>query len=122
MLCWSNNDKKSKRREVIWAPILRLVGGEITSIDIEKPSDNEFRVKFKIYLEGFSDKELAAFCYVAIMTNSVILATAFVKRKINAKETFVALSLANDSWQEENNPEQQKILEQLIMIEEILNK
>ena len=84
--------------------------------------------RLKMFMESLSNKELAAFYVAALNMKSVLLASALIKGKINAKQAFEAAYL-EELWQAENwgveeeaEKRRQEVRQELKDIEEFLKK
>ena len=94
LLFWSSDEKLKQEQEKKWAPIIHWVDETVnarfkTTSGLETPSVNaETALELKKYINGMSDKELAAFYVAALNMRSVLLALALIKGRINAKQAF----------------------------------
>lgn len=95
-----------EREKQIWDPILEWAKEEIQaefkctdSLDV--PEENNASLPMlQVFLEGLSDRELAAFYVAARNTKSALLAAALVKSRISGAEAFQAANLP-ELWQAE---------------------
>ena len=134
LLFWGQNKELVERQEKIWGPILKWASYEVNtkfiktqSLDV--PSQEEKSAeRLKMFMESLSNKELAAFYVAALNMKSVLLASALIKGKINAKQAFEAAYL-EELWQAENwgveeeaEKRRQEVRLELKDIEEFLKK
>ncbi len=90
-------------QEKTWGPILKWANDSL-SINIKKtqsldvPTNQESGHRLKDFMNSLSIKELTAFYKSALLMKSVLLAMAFVKKQINAKQACKA-ALLEEEWQ-----------------------
>lgn len=107
LLFWGHEKDLIVRQEATWGPLLEWANQEINvdfvkTQNLDVPEENiNSKGKLKMYLEHFSDEELAAFYVAALNMKSVLLAIALVKGRISAEEAFQAAYL-DELWQAEN--------------------
>ena len=104
LLFWGTNEDLFKCQKEKWTPILTWAKENLetkfnTTQSLDVPAqDSNSGIRLKLFLESLSDKELTAFYYAALNMRSVLLAAAFVKGKISAKEAFET-SCLEELWQ-----------------------
>ncbi len=106
MLFWGTEKSLIEKQKDVWKPLLEWASDEMSaefkpthSLDVcgdDKTSGSRMR----FFISSLSDKELAAFYAAASLTKSVLLASAFVKKKINAEQAFKAAFL-EEQWQQD---------------------
>lgn len=107
LLFWGQEKDLIERQQETWMPILQWAKNEldaqfVTTKGLDVPEENKVTgYRLKIFLEGLSDKELAAFYAAALKTRSVLLAAAMVKGHLSAEDAFKAAFL-EELWQSEN--------------------
>ena len=118
----------------VWDPIVAWVKECLktdlkTSQNLEVPQANNASLpRLQIFLEGLTDKELVAFYQVSKITKSVLLAATFVRKKINAEETFRAAFLEEiwqaEKWGKDEEAEERRkcIRQELVEVEEFIKK
>ena len=118
----------------VWDPIVdwakeKMATDFKTSESLEVPVENNASLpRLQVFLESLSDKELVAFYEVSKITKSVLLAAAFVKRKVNAEDTFKAAFLEEiwqaDKWGHDKHADERRdvIMQELKDVEVFLNK
>ena len=134
LLFWDTDAKVAQRQQEVWGPIMQWMGEMlhaqyITSTNLNVPLQKANTLKnFQKFLETMSDKELAAFYLAALNMRSGILAAAFVKGKINAKQAFEASALEelvqSEHWGKDKLAEERrsKMLNELKDIEKFLKQ
>ena len=107
LLFWGSNEELFKRQQELWLPILTWAKEALdtkfkTTQSLDVPDqDSKAGEHLKLFLESLSDKELTAFYFAALNMRSVLLAAAFIKGKITAKQAFDA-SCLEELWQAEH--------------------
>lgn len=130
---WGIQRELVERQEKLWAPIIEWLEDALSTkinqtdtLNVPK-QDEGSGAKIRQFLCNLSDKELAVY-YVATLTlRSVLLAAAFVKRKINADEAFNA-AYVEELWQNEGwgtvdeaQDRQKEIKDELNLLEKFLD-
>ena len=88
----------------IWDPIVEwakqsMEANYVTSESLEVPIENNASLpRLQVFLEGLSNKELAAFYEASRITKSVLLAAALVRKRLTAEDAFRAAFL-EEIWQ-----------------------
>ena len=127
LLFWSSDEKLKQEQEKKWAPIIHWVDETVnarfkTTSGLETPSVNaETTLELKKYINGMSDKELAAFYVAALNMRSVLLALALIKGRINAKQAF-ELSELEELYHVDQKSIEKEIKENYIKEKTINNK
>lgn len=102
---WGTERELVKEQEKQWLPIIKWLEDVVLhyklvqtqSLDVPQQNPT-FVTVFQGFLDNMSDKKLAVF-YVATMTlRSVLLASAFVQKKITSDEAFNA-AFVEELWQ-----------------------
>lgn len=99
LLFWGTDKKLVEKQEKEWLPILTWAKNEFdakykTTKGIEVSDENiKIGEKFEAFLRGLDDKQLAAFYMAALNMRSVLLASALVKGRIDAKQAYNAAYL-----------------------------
>ncbi len=132
LLFWGRNKELAERQEKVWGPILAwakeaLDTKFVVTDQLEVPEENKHSLgRFKLFLNGLSDKELAAFYLAALNMRSVLLAAALVKGRLNARQAFET-SCLEELWQaekwgveEEAEKRRQSLKQELVEIEDFL--
>ncbi|MDR1025986.1 MAG: hypothetical protein LBL47_01175 [Lactobacillus sp.] len=102
---WGEEKGLIEQQKEVWGPLLKWAEEEFDTkfvkakgIDVpEQDMQSGYRVRF--FIENLTDKELAAFYFATKRTTSVLLAAAFVKKKISYEQAFKAASL-EEAWQQ----------------------
>lgn len=133
LLFWGTNKDVMARQEKIWQPLLEWAKEEfhtkfVKTHQLDVPvQDKQTGIRLKLFLEGLSDKELAAYYLAALNMRSVLLAAALVKGRINAREAFEAAYLEElyqaEVWGSDDEAEakRQERLQELCDIEKFLH-
>lgn len=133
LLFWGTNKDVMARQEKIWQPLLEWAKEEfhtkfVKTHQLDVPvQDKQTGIRFKLFLESLSDKELAAYYLAALNMRSVLLAAALVKGRINAREAFEAAYLEElyqaEVWGSDDEAEakRQERLQELCDIEKFLH-
>ncbi len=104
LLFWGTNEELFKCQQEKWTPILVWAKENLetkfkTTQTLDIPAqDSHSGEKLKLFLESLTDKELTAFYYAALNMRSVLLAAAFIKGRISAKDAFET-SCLEELWQ-----------------------
>ena len=107
LLFWGTNKSLVEKQREKWEPVLIWAGKEFkhkykTTSSLDVPEQNKSAEEnLYMFLEKLNDKQLAALLSAALLMRSVLLASALVKGKIDAKEAFEA-SFAEELWQAEH--------------------
>lgn len=118
----------------VWDPIVEWAKEKMAvdfkaSESLEVPVENNASLpRLQVFLDSLSDKELVVFYEVSKITKSVLLAAAFVKRKVNAEDAFKAAFLEEiwqaDKWghDEQADKRRETIKQELKNAEDFLNR
>ena len=105
MFFWGEERGLIKRQEEIWGPLLKWASDELETKFVKAKGlkvpqqDMQSGDRIRFFMEGLSPKGLTVFYYTAYITKSILLAMAFVKKKVNAGQVFDAASL-EEVWQQ----------------------
>ncbi len=133
LVFWGNEKELIKIQERVWGPILKWAAQSLnsnieTTNTIDVPQSNvQSGHRLKSFMYSLTTKELTAFYKSALLMKSVLLAMAFVKREVDAKQACKA-ALLEENWQnsiwgatDEALECRQEFLDQLIEIENFLD-
>lgn len=130
---WGTQRELVERQEKLWAPIVKWLEDALNTkinqtdtLNVPKQSEGS-GARIRQFLNGLSDKELAVYYVAALTLRSVLLAAAFVKRKINTEQAFNA-AYVEELWQNEGwgtvdeaQARQKEIKDELNLLEKFLD-
>ncbi len=134
LLFWDTDALVVEKQEQLWAPVLKWAN---QTLNAGYTSTDKFEVKeldknsltgLRHFMEGMSDKELAAFYLASMNMKSELLAAALIKGHINAAQAFDAAYLEElsqaDRWGHDEIAEErrQNMKNELSAIENFLRK
>lgn len=105
MFFWGEEKGLIEQQEQVWGPLLSWAEEEFDTKFVkakglkvpEQDMQSGYRIKF--FMQSLSDKELTVFYFATYTMKSVLLAAAFVRRKITPEQAFLAASL-EEVWQQ----------------------
>ncbi|MDR1693830.1 MAG: hypothetical protein LBR70_01360 [Lactobacillaceae bacterium] len=107
MVFWGTERELVKRQEKLWLPIIKWLEDSVLRYKLSQTKDlnvpkqqGSLMGAFTSYLEKMSNKKLAAFYDASMTLQSMMIAAAFVEKKITPEQAFDAAYI-EEIWQNE---------------------